>query len=283
MQTPGKLSMLRLRRFVRYLLGAADVGPFFAYQDEPNTVLVWTDGDWSGNAVTCKSTSAGAVQLGSHTIETWSVNQQVVSLSSAESEFYAIGSGCARGRTVKHVLQEILHTVSPDSDVKMTIRTDSDAARGMIHRVGCGRVRHLQTRYLWHQQALREGQFNVVRCGTKQNPSDLGTKVLEREAMASCMSKLAIIPSNTLRGAIVAALTRVTSASNNVITDGCCSTREGNTTSEVNTAGSVSTFAASAGAGGAVVVMMLIWRAAMSKHSAWNRQTRSSAEAQSIP
>ena len=77
--------------------------------------------------MTCKSTSAGAVQLGSHTIETWSVNQHVVSRSSAESEFYAIGSGCARGLTVKHVLQEILHTTSPDSDVKMTIRTDSDA------------------------------------------------------------------------------------------------------------------------------------------------------------
>ena len=59
MRTPSKLSMLRLRRFVRYLFGAADVGPFFAYQDEPNTVLVWTGGDWSGNAVTCKSTSAG--------------------------------------------------------------------------------------------------------------------------------------------------------------------------------------------------------------------------------
>ena len=29
LQTPRKLSMLRLRRFVRYLLGAADVGPFF--------------------------------------------------------------------------------------------------------------------------------------------------------------------------------------------------------------------------------------------------------------
>ena len=116
MQTPSKLSMLRLRRFVRYLLGAADVGPFFAYQDEPNMVLVWSDGDWSGNAVTCKSTSAGAVQLGSHTIETWSANQQVVSLSSTESEFYAIGSGCARGITVKHVLQEILHRVARDDN-----------------------------------------------------------------------------------------------------------------------------------------------------------------------
>ena len=66
MQTPSKLSMLRLRRLVRCLFGAADV------------MLVWTDGDWSGNAVTCKSTSAGAVQLVSHTIETWSVNQQDV-------------------------------------------------------------------------------------------------------------------------------------------------------------------------------------------------------------
>ena len=64
----------------------------------------------------------------------------------------------------------------------MTVCTDSDAARGMIHRVGCDRVRHLQIRYLWHQQALREGHFVVVRCGTKENPSDLGAKVLEKEA-----------------------------------------------------------------------------------------------------
>ena len=63
----------------------------------------------------------------------------------------------------------------------MAIRTDSDAVRGMIHRVGCGREKHLQTRYLWHQQALRERQVNVVRCGTKENLSDFGTKVLEKK------------------------------------------------------------------------------------------------------
>ena len=40
--------------------------------------------------MTCKSTSVGAIQLGSHTIETWSVNQQVVSLNSAESESHAM-------------------------------------------------------------------------------------------------------------------------------------------------------------------------------------------------
>ena len=120
MQTPSKISMMRLRRMDRYVLGAADVGPFFAYQSEPRTVLVWTDGDWSGNAMTCKATSAGAIQSGSQTIETWSVNQQVMSLSSAGSEFYAIGSGCSRRLTIKHVLLKILHTTTLDAEIEQT-------------------------------------------------------------------------------------------------------------------------------------------------------------------
>ena len=101
--------------------------------------------------------------------------------------------------------------------------------------------------------------------------------------MASCMSKLALVPASTLRGAIVAALTRVTSANNDVILEGCCSTRVGNTTAGVvvNTADSVSTFVASVGAEGTDVVMMAAGRAAMSKYSGLIRQTRSSAEAQS--
>ena len=51
---------------------------------------VWADAEQSGNAMTCTATSAGAVLLESHEIEAWSVIQQVVSFSSAESEFYAI-------------------------------------------------------------------------------------------------------------------------------------------------------------------------------------------------
>ena len=63
MQTLSMLSMLKLRRFAWYFSSAADVSPFFAYSDEPGTMLVWTVADWSGNELTCKSASAGAVQL----------------------------------------------------------------------------------------------------------------------------------------------------------------------------------------------------------------------------
>ena len=78
--------------------------------------------------------------------------QKLIALSSAESEFYAMGSGCARGITVKNVLMEIASAEMPDQTVAMEVHTDSTAAKGMLHRQGVGRVRHLATRYLWIQR-----------------------------------------------------------------------------------------------------------------------------------
>ena len=52
-------------------------------------------------------------------------------------------------------------------------------------------------------------------------------------------------------------------------------------TGMVGATGSTSAFVINAGAGGTVAEMMLVWRAAMSRYSAWSRQTRPSAEVQS--
>ena len=104
MQAPTRLSMVRLRRLVRDSCGTLHIGMFHMNQDKDAKLTVWTDGDRSGDVQTCKSTS---IQIGAHTVETWSVSQKVVSPPSAEIEFYAIGGGTSRGLTVKHVLQEV--------------------------------------------------------------------------------------------------------------------------------------------------------------------------------
>ena len=95
----------------------------------------------------------------------------MVSLTSAESEFCAIGSGCARGLTVKHSLPEILHTTSPDGDVQMAICTDTDAARhdspswlwsgDICRRVTCGISKHC-VRDIQRGSLLHEREFE--RC-----------------------------------------------------------------------------------------------------------------------
>ena len=121
-------SMLTLRRFVWYLVGAAGVRPFFAYLDEQGTMLVWADDDWSGNAMTCRATSAGAVQLESHEIEAWCMIQQMVSFSSAESEFYAIEapnedrrSPEARSQDWREAVEEVPDTIdSLNKEAKCT-------------------------------------------------------------------------------------------------------------------------------------------------------------------
>ena len=45
MQILSMLSMLKLRRFAWCLIGPADVSPFFAYSDDPGTMLVWADAE----------------------------------------------------------------------------------------------------------------------------------------------------------------------------------------------------------------------------------------------
>ena len=87
---------------------------------------------------------------------------------------------CCQGLTVKKVMPELFDCDKPGEKVRMIIRTDSDSATGMLRRAGCDRVRHSATRYFWHQEALRDGRF----------AADLGTKMLDLEAMNRCMEKL---------------------------------------------------------------------------------------------
>ena len=43
----------------------------------------------------------------------------------------------------------------------VTLFTDSSAARGIIHREGLGKLRHLETGYLWLQAAVKNKRLQV--------------------------------------------------------------------------------------------------------------------------
>ena len=60
----------------------------------------------------------------------------------------------------------------------VTLFTDSSAARGIIHREGLGKLRHLETGYLWLQAAVKNKRLQVRKVLGKENPADLFTKHL---------------------------------------------------------------------------------------------------------
>ena len=72
-------------------------------------------------------------------IHTFSRSQSCVSLSSGESEYIACVSATCDGIFLRSALQRVLRT-----DVSMHLFTDSSAARGIMGRQGCGRLRPVQ-------------------------------------------------------------------------------------------------------------------------------------------
>ena len=105
----------------------------------PSLIGVYLDSDWAGCRRSRKSTSGGVIIFGGAAVRGWSSNQGVIALSSGEAEYYAAlkGASCALG--FKAMLKDL------GIEAKMILYTDSTAARGIIHRAGLGKLRHLET------------------------------------------------------------------------------------------------------------------------------------------
>ena len=73
-----------------------------------------------------------------------------------------------------------LQTLARDLGWSLGLRlfVDSSAAKAIASRKGLGKVRHLEVRHLWLQQAVRQKKVVLRKVLGKENPSDLLTKGL---------------------------------------------------------------------------------------------------------
>ena len=72
----------------------------------------------------------------------------------------------------------------------LDILSDSSAARGFSSRQGLGRMRHVQTRYLWVQERVKEGHLRVLPVRGKNNPADMFTKAVSGRLREKFLAKL---------------------------------------------------------------------------------------------
>ena len=99
---PNVLMNARLQRLGRYYKGMPVLVWCYPLQELPNGIRDWAP----TTELLRRSTSGGAIRYGLHTWDCYSVTQATIALSSAESEFYATGSGTARGLQCKVYLSE---------------------------------------------------------------------------------------------------------------------------------------------------------------------------------
>jgi hypothetical protein len=96
-------------------------------------------------------------------------------LSSAEAEFYALTKGAAYGLGIQSYFRDW------GIELKVTCYSDASAGLSFASRRGLGRIRHVETRFLWLQDRVALKHLTVKKIGTEDNPADVLTKPLTRE------------------------------------------------------------------------------------------------------
>ena len=177
MSSPTASSWEKLIRVVKYLHRCPRMIIRYAWQDFDGELQVFSDANWAGCKRTRKSTSGGVIMRGQHLIKAWSRNQNIVALSSAESEFHS---------TVKAAMEGIgMITMAASLGEKCTVRmhVDASAALGVIQRKGVGKIRHLHVGALWLQEQQVRNAIAFQKIPGTSNPADLFTKHLSREVI----------------------------------------------------------------------------------------------------
>ena len=106
---------------------------------------------------------------GKHMLHHWSSTQATIALSSAEAELNAAVKAIGETLGLKHMMEEM----GKQSVISVSI--DSSAAKGMLSRVGCGKVKHLECRQLWVQDCVENREVQVLKVPRAVNISDAMT------------------------------------------------------------------------------------------------------------
>ena len=185
--SPRQSHWAMLHKIGRYLAGVPRLVMKFPWQKAPTRVTAFTDSDWAVCVSTVRSTSGGIVMIGAHTIKSYSRQQKVVALPSAEAELYAMVAASAESLAVIGYAQVL------GVGLEGEVFTDSSAALGIARRAGIGKVRHLRTQGLWVQEVRVTNRLKYLKVLGAKNPADVLTQhvpadLLERHLEATGMA-----------------------------------------------------------------------------------------------
>ena len=170
MQEPTEYDWERLKRLCRYVKGCPRCVLCYPWQHQENTnVKLTTDSDWANEARTRKSHSGGMLQVGHHLVQHWCRRQPVIALSSGEAELYSSVCGLTRMLGLVNFLREMRGQMWRDPLVHAL---DASACKSMLLRHGSGGLKHLETKNLWVQEAVKSKHIKVVKIAREVNAAD---------------------------------------------------------------------------------------------------------------
>ena len=178
-----------MKRLARYLLEFPQAVIKYSAADDGrdhNIVDAYSDSDWAGCPKTRRSTTGGVLMVDGGLVKSWSSMQTTVAQSSGEAEYYAMVRAAAEALG----LQSIMRDLGWDAGVRLWV--DSSAAKSMSARIGLGKVRHMEVKFLWLQEAVRDKRVEVKKIHGTCNPADVLTKPKACHEVADLLGRVGV-------------------------------------------------------------------------------------------
>ena len=176
-------------RVIKYVIDTKDKGLKIA----PTMVelewklVVFSDSDWAGDKDGRKSVGGYMIFLNGVLIAWRSKSQKVVSLSSAEAEFYA----CAEAVKEVPFIVQILKFLGIQVKTPVEVKVDNVGAIYMSqNQASSKRTRHMDTRWFYVNDLQDDGLIVVKFVRSEDNVSDVATKNVTADTMKKHINAL---------------------------------------------------------------------------------------------
>eukprot|EP00253_Pinus_taeda_P034297 PITA_34297 len=164
------------------------------YRSMNGSPLYLTDADWAGSVDEGKSTSGGALFMGSRLVSWFSKKQSSIALSIVEAEYVAAASCCTQLLWMMQTLQDFQITCTPP----IFILCDNTSAINISKNpVMHSETKHIPIKYhfLWEQ--VLEQKVKLEYVPSKEQVADILTKPLPRETFEYLKQKLGVVDASS--------------------------------------------------------------------------------------
>jgi Reverse transcriptase (RNA-dependent DNA polymerase) len=171
-QDPGPAHWEAVKRIFRYLSGTRDL--WLTYGEESTPLEGYADADGS-MAEDRRAVSGYAFLIDGGAVSWSSKRQEIVSLSTTESEYVAATHGGKEALWLRSLISEVFGTLTSPT----TLFSDNQAAIALTrdHQYH-PRTKHIDVRYHWIRWVVEKGSIRLVYCPTDDMVADVLTKAL---------------------------------------------------------------------------------------------------------
>ena len=193
-QNPTMLQWEAVKRVIRYVIHTKDLGLVYGGTNASDSPSVYThadwagnyenpsvfvDADWAGDPETRKSVSGFVAMMGGAAVSWCAKQQEVVALSSAESEYISMASGAKETVWLRRFWSGL--EVVPRMNEPTTVFVDNQAAMSFARNAAVNRRnKHIDVRYHFTRDQVSNGTLDLSYCPTEEMIADIMTKALGR-------------------------------------------------------------------------------------------------------